>query len=146
MEALAPRRNLYPELSHAIIGCAMRVHTALGPGMLESVYEQCLGFELHAAGLEHRRQVAVPLRYKAWRLEAAFRIDLLVEAKAIVEVKAVERLLPVHESQLFTYMRMSGTPLGLLINFNVPHLRNGIKRRIYTAASAEFGPSRGTTA
>jgi GxxExxY protein len=128
----SPRQDLFPKLSHSIIGCAMRVHSALGPGLLESIYEECLGCELDDAGLAFRRQVALPAIYKDRRLGTALRIDILAEGKVIVEVKAIEKLLAVHESQLYTYMRLSGISLGLLINFNVPHLRDGIKRRIYT--------------
>lgn len=113
-----------------IIGCAMRVHTYLGAGLLESVYEECLCHEMSRAGLSIERQVAVPVRYCGESLGPALRIDLVVERHVVVEVKAVERLLPVHDAQLITYLKLSGIPLGLLINFNVPHLRHGIRRKI----------------
>lgn len=135
-----PIVNVLPELSHAIIGCAMRVHTALGPGLLESVYEECLCCELRDAGIEHRRQVPVPVTYKNHRLDCLYRMDIVVERRAVVEVKAIEQLLPVHDAQLLTYLRLSGAPLGLTINFNVPHLRLGIRRRILT--SRAFSPPR----
>ena len=122
--------DLYPDLSRAIIGCGMRVHSALGPGLLESVYEECLCHELQEAGLEFRRQVDVPLRYASSSFAVGFRMDLLVNDTAIVEVKAVEQLLVLHEAQLLTYLRMTGKRLGLLLNFNVRHFREGIRRRV----------------
>lgn len=128
--------DVLPELSHSIIGCAMRVHSALGPGLLESVYEECLCRDLTAAGLSYRRQVMVPISYLGSPVEGALRIDLLVEKKAVVEVKAVDQLVPIHDSQLITYLRLSGLPLGLIINFNVPHLRDGIRRRVLAGRSS----------
>lgn len=125
-----PGRDVLPELSHAIIGCAMRVHSGLGPGLLEAVYEECLCSELWAAGLHHRRQVPIVVSYRNRHLNCGYRLDVLVEGKAVVEVKTVEQFLPIHESQLYTYLRFSRMPLGLLINFNVPHLRHGILRRV----------------
>ncbi len=121
-----------PELSHAIIGCAMRVHSALGPGLLEAVYEECLCSELSGVGLDYRRQVRLPVAYRNKRLDCGYRLDVLVQGQAVVEVKAIEQILPIHECQLHTYLRLSGVPLGLLINFNVPHLRQGILRRVLT--------------
>jgi GxxExxY protein len=118
----------------------MRVHSALGPGLLEAVYEECLCAELAACGMEVRSQVPIPLIYRGKELRSEYRLDLLVEGKAIVEVKAVDHLSGLHESQLYTYLRMSGVPLGLLINFNVPHLRQGIRRRIFTPTDP-FAPS-----
>lgn len=126
------RADVLPELSHAIIGCAIRVHTTLGPGLLEAVYEECLCSELAVAGLEYRRQVRLPVYYRNKRLDCRYRLDVLVQEKAVVEVKTIERFLPIHEFQLHTYLRLSGMPLGLLINFNVPHLRDGILRRVLT--------------
>ena len=118
------------ELSHAIIGCGMRVHSALGPGLLEGVYEECLCHELAKAGLGFRRQVESPIRYRDVVVSTALRIDLLVEEAVIVEVKAVEAILKVHEAQLLTCLRLVGKRLGLLMNFNVAHLRDGICRKI----------------
>jgi GxxExxY protein len=110
----------------------MRVHTALGPGMLEAAYEECLCHEMAKASLPFRRQVAVPLKYDGVSLDCGFRLDILVDEKVIVEVKAVERLLPVHEAQLHTYLKATGFTLGILLNFNVCHLRNGMRRRVMT--------------
>jgi GxxExxY protein len=117
-------------LSGAIIGCGMKVHSILGPGLLESVYEDCLCHELSKAGLAFRRQVESPIKYGDFALSTCLRLDLLVEGSVIVEVKAVETLLPVHEAQLLTYLRITGKRLGLLLNFNVAHFRNGIRRKI----------------
>ena len=118
------------ELSQAIIGCGMRVHSELGPGLLESVYEECLCHELNRIGCAFRRQVELPVRYRGVVLATELRLDLLVEEAAIVEVKAVERLAAIHEAQLFTYLRLSGVRVGILLNFNSPHLRDGIRRRV----------------
>jgi GxxExxY protein len=117
-------------LSGAIIGCGMKVHSKLGPGLLESVYEECLCHELSRAGLEFRRQVESPIKYDDFSLLSSLRLDLLVEETVIVEVKAVETILAVHEAQLLTYLRITGKRLGLLLNFNVHHFRNGIRRKI----------------
>lgn len=123
--------DVYPELSEAIIHCAMEVHSALGPGLLESAYEACLCHELARSGLTFRRQVSVPIDYRSMHLDCGFRLDLVVEEKAVVEVKSVESLLPVHDSQLLTYLKITRLPLGLILNFNVAHLRNGIRRRVF---------------
>ena len=116
------------DLSNKIIGAAIRVHDEVGTGMLESAYDACLSFELVDAGLLVERQVAVPLVYRGRRLDCGYRIDLLVERELIVEVKAIERLERIHSAQLLSYLRLRNLKLGLLINFNVPSLRNGIKR------------------
>lgn len=108
----------------------MKVHAALGPGLLESAYEQCLCHELAKLGIGFRRQVPVPLNYDGIRLDCGFRLDLLVEEKLIVEIKTVERILPIHEAQLHTYLKATRLALGVLINFNVRELRNGIRRRV----------------
>jgi len=115
-------------VSHDVITAAMRVHTALGPGMLESVYEVCLAYELRKMGHDCETQAALPVVYDGVRLDAGFRIDLVVDDLVIVELKSVERVLPVCHAQVITYLKLSGKSLGLLINFNVPHLRDGIKR------------------
>lgn len=122
------KRLEFDSLSHQVIGCAIEVHKALGPGLLESAYEECLVQELNLQGLPHRRQHPLPIEYKGVHLDCGYRIDVLVEDRLILELKAVERLLPIHEAQLLTYMRIARLPLGLLINFNVPRLRDGIKR------------------
>ena len=115
-------------LSRQVIGCAIEVHKALGPGLLESAYEECLAHELGLQGITYRRQHPVPIEYKGVRLDCGYRIDVLVGDQLILELKAVEKLLPIHEAQLLTYMRIARVPVGLLINFNVPRLREGIKR------------------
>ena len=113
-----------------VIGAAIDVHRELGPGLLESVYEECLCHEIGVRGLAFTRQVAVPVRYKDVDLDAGCRIDMLVEDAVIVEVKAVEQLLGVHEAQLLTYLRLAGKRIGLLLNFNVAVLKDGIVRRV----------------
>ncbi len=115
-------------LTGGIIGAAITVHKALGPGLLESAYETCLGHELAAQGIEFRAQIEVPIVYRGHTIGSGYRLDLLVEDQVIVEVKAVEKLLPVHEAQLLTYLRLLGKSRGLLLNFNTPYLRDGIKR------------------
>ena len=116
------------EISGIIIGCAMKVHTALGPGLLESAYQACLDYELNKTGLNVGRQTPLPLVYEDVKLECGYRVDLIVESKVIVEIKSVECLNPIHAVQLLTYLRLSNCKLGLLLNFNVFHLRDGIKR------------------
>ncbi len=108
----------------------MQVHSALGPGLLEAAYEHCLCREFSYRGLRFERQKGFPLLYRGTRLDCGFRVDLLVDSCVIVEVKTVEALLPVHHAQLLTYLKLSRCRLGLLINFNVPHLREGIARRV----------------
>jgi GxxExxY protein len=115
-------------LGEAIIGAALKVHTALGPGMLESVYEACLAHELVQSGLSVKTQVPVPVVYGGAQMDAAFRLDILVENLVALELKAVERLLPIHKAQLISYLRLGDYPLGYLLNFNVIHMREGIKR------------------
>jgi len=115
-------------LGEKIIGAALKVHTALGPGMLESVYEACLAHELAQSGLSVKTQVPVPIVYGGAQMDAAFRLDILVEDLAVLELKAVESLLPIHKAQLISYLRLGDYPLGYLLNFNVAHMREGIKR------------------
>ena len=115
-------------LSNRVIGAAIRVHEELGPGLLESAYEACLSFELVNQGLRVERQVPLPLVYRGQRLECGYRIDMVVEEELIVEVKAIERLEKVHSAQLRSHLRLSKRKLGLLLNFNVKWLRDGIKR------------------
>jgi GxxExxY protein len=116
------------EVSHAVITAAMRVHSALGPGLLESTYTACLQYELLNAGFRSSAQVALPVIYRGTKLELGYRIDLLVENLVVVEVKSVDSISPVHQAQIISYLKLSGRPLGLLINFNVVHLKDGIKR------------------
>jgi GxxExxY protein len=116
------------ELSGVIIGCAMRVHKALGPGLLESAYEACLVYELRKEKLEVEVQKGLPLIYEGISLPCGYRVDLLVDRKVIVELKVVENLAPIHTAQLLTYLKLSHCKLGLIINFNTTLLKNGIKR------------------
>ena len=116
------------EITGRIIGAAIEVHRALGPGLLESIYKQCLCRELHLQDLPFVCEQALPVIYKGLRLDCAYRVDLIVAEVVVVEVKSVDRLIPVQEAQLLTYLRAGGWNAGLLINFNVPALRNGIRR------------------
>ena len=118
------------ELTRAVIGAAIEVHRALGPGLLESAYDRCLERELACRGIPCRRQVALPLEYKGVRLDCGYRVDFVFGSELALELKAVSTLEPVHEAQLLTYMKLGGWRLGLLINFNVAVLKNGIRRRI----------------
>lgn len=115
-------------LAKAVLDAAFRVHSELGPGLLESVYETCFAWELDAAEMACVRQLALPVRYRNRSLDAGLRLDLLVGDRLVVEVKAVEKLARVHQAQLLTYLKLTGHRLGLLLNFNVVHLRDGIKR------------------
>ncbi|MGE4289404.1 MAG: GxxExxY protein [Salinivirgaceae bacterium] len=119
------------QLSYEIIGCAYEVHKQLGPGLLESTYEACLAYELIEKGLETKRQVALPVVYKDIKLDAGYRIDLLVRESIILEIKSAEAIIPIYEAQLLTYLKLSGIKLGLLINFNVNDLKKGIMRRVF---------------
>ena len=118
-------------LTAEVIGAAIEVHRELGPGLLESVYEVCLCRELALKGIAYQRQAPLPIVYKGERLDADLRIDILLPGKLILELKAVEKILPVHEAQLMTYLRLTGIHVGLLLNFNVPVLKNGIKRLVH---------------
>ena len=120
----------FNEVTEAIIGAAIEVHRALGPGLFESAYEECLCRELTLRGVHFERQRELPIDYKGLRLDCGYRVDLLVAGTVVVELKAVEALLPIHEAQLLTYMRLGGWKVGLLINFNVPVLKQGIRRRV----------------
>ncbi|MEE4256880.1 MAG: GxxExxY protein [Bacteroidales bacterium] len=118
------------KLFKTVLDCAFQIHTALGPGLLESAYEHCLYFELINRGLHVQQQKALPLVYKEIKLEAGYRIDLLVEKRVIIEVKSVESLNEVHMAQILTYLKLSGCKLGLLANFNVCHFKDGFRRVI----------------
>jgi GxxExxY protein len=129
-------RNLPDDLSSvtaAIIGSAITVHQETGAGLLESVYKLCLAAELRGRGLRVEPECALPLIYRDVRLESAYRADMIVEKSVLIEVKAVESLLPVHQAQVITYLKISGCPVGLLFNFNVPVLRHGIRRMLHPA-------------
>jgi len=123
-------------VSGLVIDAAYTVHRALGPGLLESVYEQCLAYELTTRGVRMACQVALPIVYKELQIDGGLRIDLVVEGLVVVELKAVERLLPIHEAQLLTYLKLSGQRLGLLINFNVPTLKEGLRRMVLWEVAA----------
>ncbi len=118
------------KITEIIIGAAMAVHRELGPGLLESAYEACLAYELPDRGLSVERQKALPVRYRGVNVDCGYRIDLLVEGKVIVELKAVERLDAIHKAQLISYLKLSGCKVGLLINFNVKVLKDGIRRLV----------------
>ena len=118
------------QVSGQIVDAAMKVHSALGPGLLESAYEACLLFELHKRGLKAVSQVQLPVVYESVKIDAGYRIDLLVEDVVVVELKSVEEVLPIHHAQLLSYLKLSGKKLGLLINFNTVHLKDGITRMV----------------
>jgi GxxExxY protein len=121
-------RGRFVGLTERIIGACIEVHRALGPGLLESVYEVCLARELSDIGIAYARQVPVPVSYKGVHIDCGFRLDLLVDGQVLVELKAVERLLKVHVSQTVTYLKLTGVEVGLLVNFNVPCLVDGVRR------------------
>jgi len=131
------------QLTEKIIGCAIEVHKALGPGLLESAYEECFCYELAQTGFTFRRQVPLPVVYKGVTLDCGYRIDVLINDLIVVELKTVEKLLPIHDAQLLTYLKLYRRPLGLLLNFNVPVLKDGIKRLVNqfqeTSASPRLG-------
>ena len=118
------------QLTYRIIGCAYEVHHILGPGLLESTYETCLCYELEKAGIKYEKQKELIINYKGVRLDNGYRIDILVENNIVIELKSVEALLPVHTAQIMTYIKLSKKRIGLLINFNVTNLQNGIHRYI----------------
>lgn len=128
MNRIDAETQSFTDITGKVIGACMGIHRHLGPGLLESAYEECLCYGLSAAGIRFERQKPLPVRYKSVNLDCGYRRDLVVEEKIILELKTVEHLLPIHEAQLLTYLKLSGLTLGLLINFNVPVLKNGIKR------------------
>ena len=121
-------RDIYDPLSNAVIGTAIYVRRKLAPGLLESAYEECLAWALACRGFSVQRQCMLPIVFDGFRVRGAYRIDLLIDRQLIVEVKSVERILPVHEAQLRTYLRMSGQTIGLLFNFNTVRLKDGMRR------------------
>jgi GxxExxY protein len=123
--------DLYEEkITEQIIGAAIEVHRHLGPGLLESAYQSCLAHELGLRGIKFEQQKPLPVEYKGIRLDCGYRLDFLVDNKVVVELKAVETTEPVHEAQLLTYLKLTGSKVGILINFNVPLLREGIRRMV----------------
>ena len=129
----------FEDCSGAVIGACIEVHRHLGPGLLESAYEHCVAHELGLRGLRFERQQAVPLQYKGTSLDCGYRLDLVVEDALVVEVKCVDRLLPIHEAQLLTYLRLTGLQTGLLVNFRASVLKHGLRRM---TLSADFPSSR----
>lgn len=125
---VTPETQRLDLLTEKIIGCAIAVHRVLGPGLLESAYEECICFELSQAGLRFERQVPLPVVYKDVKLDCGYRMDIVVEDLVIVEIKAVERLIPVYEAQLLSYLKLANKRVGLLMNFHVPVLKSGLKR------------------
>jgi len=115
-------------LSERVIGAAIEVHRHLGPGLLESAYEECLCFELNQRGIDYLRQAALPVRYKGCTLDCGYRMDIVAGGELVIEIKAVQRLLPIHDAQMLTYLRLSGHKIGLLMNFNSVVLKDGLKR------------------
>lgn len=118
------------EVSGHVVDAAMKVHSKLGPGLLESAYEACLAYEIRKRDLNVQTQVALPVQYEGVKLDAGYRIDLLVDSRLIVELKAVEKMHPIFEAQLLSYLKLSGCKVGLLLNFNVERMRNGVKRMV----------------
>jgi GxxExxY protein len=125
----APTEESHFELTSQIIAASIEVHRRLGPGLLESAYEACLLYELHKRGLKAVRQVDLPIIYDEVKIDVGYRIDILVEDSVLLELKAVEKVLPLHEAQLLSYLKLSGKKIGLLTNFNVTRLKDGITRR-----------------
>jgi len=123
----------HQELTRKIIAAAIEVHKILGPGLLESAYRLCLAFEFENQGLHHQQELLVPILYKDKKIDCGFRLDFLVENAVVLELKSIETILPVHEAQLLTYLRLTGKQVGLLINFNVTMLKNGIHRSVLNA-------------
>jgi GxxExxY protein len=119
-------------LSRLVIGCAIEVHKELGPGLLESAYEECLAYELEKASLRFERQKPVRLKYKTLELDCGYRLDFLIEDQLVVEIKSVSELIPIFDAQILTYLKLSNLPLGLLMNFNAPILKSGLKRFIHS--------------
>ena len=124
--------DIYDPLAERIIGCAIEVHRCTGPGLLESVYDVCLAYELQAAGLAFQRECSIPIAYKSLSIRTAFRVDFVVEERILVEIKAVETLLGVHRAQVLTYLKLTGLTTGLLFNFNEVVLKHGIRRVVWT--------------
>ena len=118
-------------VARSAVDAGMKVHATLGPGLLESTYEYCLAYELQERGIEIRRQVALPIVYEGVKLDAGYRIDLLLAGAIVIEVKSVEALAPIHQAQLLTYLKLSGCRLGFLMNFNVPPFKQGLKRMVF---------------
>ena len=128
------------QITQAVIGAAIEVHRVLGPGLLESAYEESLCYELGMRQIPFKRQIPMPVRYKEIQLDCGYRIDLLVADTVVVELKAVDQILPIHEAQLLTYLKLGGWPIGLLINFNETLLKHGIRRRVIGNITDKISP------
>ena len=128
MLQVSEEQEFLDRITEKIIGCAIEVHKGLGPGLLESAYEECLCYELKQIGLKFERQVSLPVVYKGVKLDCGYRMDIVVENSVIVEVKAVENLIPVYDAQLLSYLKLYNKKVGLLMNFHVPILKKGLKR------------------
>jgi GxxExxY protein len=127
--------NVHPnQITSEVIGAAIEVHRALGPGLLESAYQHCLARELAVRGIQYQREVWLGIDYKGVTIQQAYRLDFLIARMVVVEIKAVDALTPIDEAQLLTYLKLGGWPVGLLINFNVPVLKEGIRRRVLNLA------------
>lgn len=140
-DAKVPRKDLNEIeecLASSIVDAAIRVHATLGPGLLESAYETCLAHELEKRGHQVKRQVVLPIHYDTLTLDAGFRMDMVVDGLAVLELKSVEHLLPVHHAQMLTYLKLSGLRLGFLLNFNVSLMKDGISRKILQRANSGF--------
>jgi GxxExxY protein len=135
-----PRVSRLNQLTEQIIGAAIEVHRNTGPGLMESVYEECLCYELSQLGLAFQRQVQLPIAYKGIKLDCGFKMDLLVDDSVVLELKTVDQLLPVHSAQLLTYLKLSGKKVGLLINFNEPILTKGLRRLVNHFKDASVAP------
>ncbi|MBI5783114.1 MAG: GxxExxY protein [Gammaproteobacteria bacterium] len=127
-------------ITEGVIGAAIEVHRVLGPGLLETAYEECLCYELSSRGLRFERQVSLPVVYKEIKLDCGYRMDLVVEGLVVLELKSVDRLLPIHEAQLLTYLKLRNYHAGLLINFNVPVLKQGLRRIVNNLPGASVQP------
>ena len=127
MGSSQPKRD---PLTEVVIGLAIEVHRSLGPGLLESAYEECFCYELTSNDVPHQRQVPLPVVYRSIKLECGYRMDVVVDGRLIVELKTVDRLLPIHDAQMLTYLKLSGIRTGLLMNFNTPVLKDGIRRLV----------------
>jgi GxxExxY protein len=128
------------DLTGRIIGMAIKVHKTTGPGLFEQFYEDCLGVELSRAGLRFQRQVVIPAIYEGVRFERGYRIDLIVEESVLVEIKSIDAIFPIHENQFLTYLHLSGCRVGLLLNFNVSLLKNGLRRFVQTSPRPPLSP------
>ncbi len=124
------RKLVLQDLTEQVIGAAIEVHKQLGPGLLESAYEECLCHELHLLGISFKRQVPLPVEYKGIKLDCGYKLDILVEDAVILELKCVEKVLPIHEAQLLTYLKMTGKKIGFILNFNVAVLSRGLVRKV----------------